>query len=144
MSKKRSNPPPPDFRPAPPPSPPPLYRSKSHLINEKKWQHVFAALTEMQKQSARHAIAFDGLQVSPESPLVAPMGELIDLNLQTLSLLIGDTYQSLSWYVYECDYGRSPQEAGCPNDMRRINTHERLRWLIELDCRDKLSAEDKI
>ena len=104
------------------------------MTPDDKWYFVSGCLQDLQKQSDRLSAATDGLMIAPESPLIEPMGFIEDSLLQALSLLINDDFENLTWFVYECDYGREPKKAGCKTDMRLIDTHDRLRWLIELDC----------
>ncbi len=73
-----------------------------------------------------------GLSIAPESPLIEPYyvneGHLVI----ALSILMGDDDDSISWFVYECDYGREPMRAGNEDRTRLIDSLENLRWLIEL------------
>jgi len=101
---------------------------------DEKWLFVSRCLQDMQKQNDRLMDAIEGLMISPESPLIEPMGFVEDRLLQALSVIVNDEFETFSWFVYECDYGRDPKEAGCKNNMKLIDTQERLRWLIELDC----------
>ena len=101
---------------------------------DESWQHVADALDRMRDQSDRFDTAVDGLMIAPESPLREPMGRLEQLVIEGLGRLVGDDFDSIAWYVYDCDYGRKPKEAGCPDDMRLIDSVQRLRWLVELRC----------
>jgi hypothetical protein len=56
-----------------------------------------------------------------------------DALITTLSLLAEDNFDSLNWFIFECDYGRSPMEAGLKGNMKLIRTVDDLRWLIELN-----------
>jgi len=90
-------------------------------------------MTEMQEQSDRLEKATDGLLIAPESPLLDVQYRTEGALLDALSLLINDDFEkNLHWYVYECDYGRMPMEAGPTGDMRLIDSYEKLRWLIEI------------
>ena len=102
------------------------------MIDENKWGFVSRVLLSMEGRSDKLAKETDGLLVSPESPLLEPQARNEESLVEALSLLIDDDFDSLGWFVYECDYGRKPKEAGKDVDMRLIDSHERLRWLIEL------------
>ncbi len=102
------------------------------MNSDKKWRFVFERLREIQVQSDRLSEATDGLLVAPESPLLDCASRLGCSLLQSLSLIVGDWGENLAWYAYECDYGREPKEAGLKGNMQLIDSHKKLRWLIEL------------
>jgi len=104
------------------------------MTDDDKWSFVSSMLNDMQKNSDAFAAATDGLLIAPESPLITAQYRSEHSLINTLSFLVGDHFDSISWFVYECDYGREAKEAGCGGDMKLIDTHDRLRWLIELDC----------
>ena len=101
------------------------------MITDKTWKFVTNALTIMQQQSDRLDVATDKLLIRPESPLIEPVGIIESQLISALSLLVDDDWENISWYVYENDYGRGGMEAGYDGMMKTIDTHEKLRWLIE-------------
>ena len=102
------------------------------MIDDDKWFFVSGTLDAMQKNSERFDNATDGLMIEPESPLVSCLSNSEHNLITALSFLIGDNFNTLNWFVYECDHGRKPMEAGVDGDMRMINSHDRLRWFLEL------------
>ncbi len=102
------------------------------MIDDDKWYFVSGILADMEKQSDIFSAAHSGLMIPPESPLIDPQYKTESLLIAALSFLVGDYYNNIEWYVYECDYGRDAKEAGCPGNMKSIDTHDRLRWLIEI------------
>lgn len=119
------------------------------MTNDEKWEHVEKILTLMKIQTDKFDKAVNGLMIAPESPLVEPNGWLEQFLIETLEKLIDDKDENIFWYVYECDYGENPKEAGYENDMREIKTVDDLRWLVELNlekekwCKCKSSAPSK-
>jgi len=99
-----------------------------------KWRYIGHSLTALQQQYDRHQEATEKLMLCPESPLVDPLYQVGERLLEALSLLIDDNFNNLTWYVYECDFGRKAKEAGARGDMRKIDSLERLRWLVELSA----------
>jgi len=106
------------------------------VIND-HWYFVSGCLQDLQKEHDILKKATTGLILPPESPLICPFFEVSDMLLKSLSMMINDNDKNIDWFVYECDFGRNPQEAGCKNSMKLIDSHDRLRWLIELDCKEK-------
>jgi hypothetical protein len=105
-------------------------------IDDATWAFVVARLEELKGQEKRLLTATDGLKLPPESPLIEPFYSLCDSLLLSLSFMIGDNFENLSWWAYECGFGEYPNEAGCKDDMRLIDSLDKLRWLIELDCKN--------
>ena len=104
------------------------------MIDEKTWIFVSKMLIDMQIQGDKFRKATEGLLIAPESPLIEPHHVTEGNLIKVLERLIEDDFDKINWFVYECDYGRKPLEAGCENDMRLINSIEKIRWLIELNC----------
>lgn len=100
---------------------------------DKKWSSVEAKLSLLMTYSDKFNLAHDGLMIAPESPLIEPFHVVMGVAIRSISDLVGDGFHSISWYVYECDFGRESKEAGADGDMRVIDNVEKLRWLIELD-----------
>ena len=102
------------------------------MTDDKTWEFVERSLSIMRDQGDRLKEATDRLHIAPESPLLETHWIVEDAFTRALDRLIGDDYDNISWYVYECDYGRSPNEAGKDGDMRLIDSVQKLRWLVEL------------
>jgi hypothetical protein len=108
-----------------------------NIIDNEKWHFVSGSLDQMQKQSDRLRKATKGLFIAPESPLLECQSWTEESLIAALSLLIDDNFELISWFVYECDYGRDPKHAGGSGDMRLIDSHDKLRWIIESNfCRN--------
>jgi len=106
------------------------------MISDDDWHFVTECLADMQKQSERFGSAVENLMIAPESPLVDPMGRTEGMLIAALSRLICDESESLAWFVYECDFGRNPKQAGFEGNMKLIDSIETLRELItEADFR---------
>ena len=98
---------------------------------EESWAFVFDALDKMQHQNDRLDAATGGLMIAPESPLLDTQWRTVGVLVDALSMLVDDQSDFISWFVYECDYGRDPKEAGFDENIQLINSHEQLRWLID-------------
>ena len=101
---------------------------------ELKWKFEDQSLNLLQEQVDRVNAAARAAMLCPESPLWEPAHVIGNRLVQALSEMVDDNFDHISWYVSECDFGRSPKEAGCVGDMRRIDTVDTLRWLVDLDC----------
>ena len=53
------------------------------------------------------------------------------LVLDVLKEYIGDTFDVISWFVYECDYGRSPAKGVVNGEVTLIDSYDKLRRLVE-------------
>lgn len=104
------------------------------MTQDQKWEYIKKTLTKMQDCEDKHTAARKAVGLDFESPLVEPMHRMQDMLIDTLSIMVGDDFGSLGWYITECDYGLKPMEAGCTGNMRKIQTVDDVRWLIELDC----------
>jgi len=69
--------------------------------------------------------------IAPESPLIDAQWRIATVLIDALSMLIDDESEFISWFVFECDYGRKAKEAGFNENIQLINSHEKLRWLID-------------
>ncbi len=101
-------------------------------MTDNEWFFISGCLSDLEKQNDIFEQATNGLMIAPESPLIEPFFKNIDTALCSLSMISGDCFDSLSWFVHECNYGRDAKEAGKKETMRLIDTHEKLRWLIEI------------
>lgn len=106
------------------------------MIDDNVWKFVVDKLNTLQKQHDILISVTDKLSICPESPLLSVQQIVEEALLDTLSLLIEDKTEYLHWYVYECDYGRSPMEAGCDGNMQVIDCTDKLRWAIQIHCDD--------
>ena len=66
------------------------------------------------------------------SPLHEAVFTMFEEYTKLIAQLVGDGLESLNWYCYECDMGKSPREAGIKGDMREIKTLNDLLWFIEV------------
>jgi hypothetical protein len=107
------------------------------MTDDEKWQFVENTLNETRELLGKFEAVCDPLMLEAGSPVTDPMYCMQDLVVEALSKLCGDKSDSINWFVAECNYGLEPKEAGCSNDMRLIDSVERLRWLVELDCFDR-------
>ncbi len=101
-------------------------------MTDDKWFFISGCLSDLEKQNDIFEGAINGLKIAPESPLIEPFFRNVDTILRSLSFISGDCFESLSWFVYECNYGRDAKEAGKKDKIRLIDTHKKLRWLIEI------------
>lgn len=100
-------------------------------MKDDTWFYISGCLQEFEEQMDILNDAHDGLMISPESPLIAPIYVVGETLVNTLALLANDKHGFISWFVYECDFGNKPQEAGIDGEMRLIDSHDRLRWILE-------------
>ena len=54
------------------------------------------------------------------------------ITLRHLCEKMGVTTDAVEWFIFECDYGRNPKEAGVVGDVRKIATVDDLVWLLDL------------
>ena len=108
-------------------------RAKAMKIDDDRWAFVVVAMMDLERQMRRIEKATDRLMIAPESPLIDPFYRIADTMIAACSELIGDSEGSLSWYAYECEFGKNPKEAGVDGDMRKIDSLAQLRWLIECE-----------
>ncbi len=102
------------------------------MTTDDKWAFVAGVLIEMRDQTDKMQNIVSKLQISPESPIVTPCDKMQDSLISALSLLVEDDFDNLNWFIFECDYGRAPKEAGLKDNMKTIRTVDDLRWVIEL------------
>lgn len=99
-----------------------------------KWKFIGESLALLQEQTDKINTAARAAMLDPGSPLWEPAYIVGSRLLEALSELVGDGFSSISWHANECDFGREAMDAGCNGDMRKIETIEDLRWLVELNC----------
>ena len=110
------------------------------MITAEKWKLVTESLDSMMECADTGRSVADIMMLAPESPIFARNDVVCDKLLAALELLIGDKDETLTWYAYECDYGRNPLLAGLDGDMRPIDTHERLRWLLDTQMQQQATG----
>lgn len=76
-----------------------------------------------------------------ETPLFETVWQCFEAYTKTVEELVGDDYDTLTWFYLENDMGRKGMEAGYRDDMRPIKTLDDLIWLIDLECGDEQNAE---
>lgn len=101
-------------------------------LNEDDWNFVRSSLEKLKEMSDLHREAYSGAMLMPESPLVEPFFIVQDILVSSLEKLVNDNDETILWWVIECDFGRSPMEAGLGDNSRLIKTVEDVRWLLEL------------
>ena len=100
-------------------------------MKNEKWEHVTSTLDMMREQSDRLAVVYDAIGLQPDSVLCDAQGKIEQAVIEGLEMLIGDVFQTISWYVYDNDYGRKNMKAGLTGHLRKIKSVNRLRWLID-------------
>jgi len=104
-------------------------------MTDEEWILVSRSLRNMQEQKGTHDAASGLLMIPADAPLVEPFWNVCDTLLTALSQIAGDDSEWLELFVWDCDFGRKPQEAGIEGDMQLIDSYEQLRWLLELPAR---------
>lgn len=103
------------------------------MISNENWELITKTLTKTREQNDRLEQATKGLMLSPESPLLESQAITECSLINVLAHIVGDAFDTLNWFVYECDYGRRALKAGRNDDMRLIDSYDQLRWLLELN-----------
>ena len=101
-------------------------------MSDEVWDSVVKLLVSLDEHRRVFDSATDQLMISPESPLQEPFYGVTDDLITACSDLTGDRFDSLSWWVYENDFGRNGMDAGADGDIRKIMSYEDLRWLLEV------------
>ena len=104
------------------------------MTNDEKWKFIEYALKDFCRLSDKFDATHRPIMLAPESPLLEPMWNIQSLLVKTLEKLCEDDMDNITWYVFECDFGRDKRKAGCKEDMRVIDSVDRLRWLCETEC----------
>lgn len=103
------------------------------MNNEEKWKYVEQTLIKFDEQCKVLNSAVDMIDIHPESKLVSPFYSISDTLLDCLSLLVDDETKFISWFVYECDYGRHPMIMSNDAGVEiRVDSFAKLREAIEL------------
>lgn len=70
--------------------------------------------------------------IMPDCELMKPVFAIWDSYTEAVAELVGDNYEWLKWYEYECDMGKDPKEARFPLcQWVDVKTIEDLAILIE-------------
>ena len=110
-------------------------------MTDESWSAVCALMTEISAQSARFDAITNGIMLAPESPIRDAFWRVCESAISACSSLIGDEFGYLAWYAYECDFGASPNKAGCPGNLKMIDSLDKLRWVIEMDCNENTRSD---
>ena len=101
------------------------------MTPDQKWEYVELVLVNLQGHAENLRETVRDVKIAPESVLCTSFDYVEASLLETLSLLVDDDFNFITWYVYDCDYGMSPKEAGPKDNIRMIETLVDLRWLVE-------------
>lgn len=102
------------------------------MTDDEKWAYVAEIIPQIQLLTYKFESAHAHLMIAPESPLIDPAWRFRDLLINSLEKLVDDKDSNISWFIYDCSFGLLPKEAGYKDDMKMIDSVERLRWLCEL------------
>ena len=97
----------------------------------------FKLLQEWEKHSIQINEVYNLLKVAfdanPDSKAIKPMFKLFDDYTKSVSAIIGDEADWLSWYAWENDFGKREFTAKCQSwkRHRKINSLKMLLKLIE-------------
>jgi hypothetical protein len=103
------------------------------MTDNERWLHIETVLRKMKANTERFNDLIDKIGLMPESVLCESLYQIQDDCIKTLSYLVDDNFDNISWYVFECEYGDKDMEAGKEGDIRAIKTIDDLRWLVELN-----------
>ena len=93
------------------------------------WKHVKKVLKELEQLTEEHRKICNSVNLSPDSPLIKPILDLEELLVQTLEVLVGDKNDTISWYVYDNDYGKAHLKGGIDGVYKEIKSVKDLKWL---------------
>lgn len=108
-------------------------------MKDEIWSLVALHLENLQLRREAFYRATDGLMIAPESPLCNPFYDSERSVIGLLEILTADVLNSISWFVYENDFGKNELEAGYTNgkQMRKVKNADDLRRLLEADCKEQ-------
>lgn len=104
-------------------------------IKEETWKFIEETLEKLKENEEYFIQIIDVIDVNPESNLVESFYKNVDLIIDSLSKLINDKENWLEFFVFHCDFGRNKMEAGFKDEIKKIDSFEKLRWIIETDVR---------
>lgn len=102
------------------------------MTREQKLLRIQAWHDAMTKADETIQPVIDALALCGEDPITNTVWQLQTDLTRAYAALIGDAFESMSWYASENDMGRQGMEAGAAGETRPIKTVEDLLWLIEL------------
>lgn len=102
------------------------------MTRDEKLAHLQAWHDAMTKADATIQPVVDALALCGEDPITNAVWQLQSDLTRAYGALIGDAFESLSWYSSENDMGRKSMEAGTKVQTRPIRTVEDLLWLLEV------------
>ncbi|MDY7025994.1 MAG: hypothetical protein SVC26_06615 [Pseudomonadota bacterium] len=96
-----------------------------------KWKYIGESLDRLKAADNKLYELSNEIGLAYESPLVACSNDALDVSLKTLAMLAGDKSGWIEWYFFECECGKKPMGAGAGEDMRLIDSVDKLRWVVE-------------
>jgi hypothetical protein len=72
------------------------------------------------------------LDVGCESPIFESVFSLFDLHIALLEQKMNDSWNTLSWYVFENECGKARLEAGPKDNSKKIKNLDDLFWLVKV------------
>ena len=102
------------------------------MTREQKLAHIQAWHDAMTKANETLQPVIDAMALCGEDPITNTVWQLQTDLTRAYAALIGDAFESMSWYASENDMGRQGREAGISGTLRPIRTAEDLLWLIEV------------
>ncbi len=102
-------------------------------MSNETWDFIEKTLKVLMEQSDRLEDSTKGLLLAPESPITECFNTIAESLILSLERLAEDKYHAISWFVFECDFGRDAKEAGLKDgETRLIDSFENLRWLFKI------------
>lgn len=99
-------------------------------IDDNTWKFIEESLDLIKKQSDRLNKATEGLMIAPESPLIDTHGWIESRLVDALELLAGDDADTISWFIYDGDFGRDPLEVTVDGEKMVIDSSTALRKFL--------------
>ena len=108
-------------------------------ITDEKWQTIVFILDKLHETFNEIYKLCDELNISPESKFFSIHNNTIENVINLIVYYIDENEveyikSTIDWFIYECDFGRNPNEAGCKDNLKLIDSYDKLRWLLELNC----------
>jgi len=101
---------------------------------DEKWEFIEKSINDIKNNDEKISAVAQVVGLDVDTPLIEPFYRLKEQLIASLEVIAGDEFDNISWFIFDNEYGARKLEAGCKKDMREIDTVEKLRWLIELDC----------
>ena len=102
------------------------------MTRDEKLAYLQAWHDAMTKADATIQPVVDALALCGEDPITNTVWQLQSDLTKAYAAILGDVFQSLSWYAGENDMGRKGMDAGVDGNTRPIRTVEDLLWLLEV------------